>query len=92
MPVCSASDKFHSVAASILPFVFIAKYDKSATEFDKTWSENTGGSGAVKLYLPEIVQLATPHLKSQQWTLKETAALSIGGASKAIGILISLYP
>jgi len=29
--------------------------------------------------------LATPHLKSQQWTLKETAALSVGGASKAIG-------
>ena len=84
----SATDRFNALAVDILPFIFVGKHDpqKSVNEvFEKAWTENTGGSGAIKLYLKEIITLAQMHLASQRWALKQTAALSLADACKSIG-------
>ncbi|KAK6507082.1 proteasome component M29, variant 2 [Arthrobotrys musiformis] len=83
-----ASDRFQALASDILPFAFIAKHDPEesvAEEYSKCWSDNTGGSGAVKLYLPEIAALAGAHLDSARWTIKQTAALSIADICVVLG-------
>ncbi|KAK6350845.1 proteasome component M29, variant 2 [Orbilia javanica] len=83
-----ASDRFQALASDILPFAFVAKHDPEesvAEEYSKCWSDNTGGSGAVKLYLPEIAALAGVHLDSARWTIKQTAALSIADICVVLG-------
>lgn len=83
-----ASDRFQALASDILPFAFVAKHDPEesvAEEYSKCWSDNTGGSGAVKLYLPEIGALAGVHLDSARWTIKQTAALSIADICVVLG-------
>ncbi|KAK6534581.1 proteasome component M29, variant 2 [Arthrobotrys megalospora] len=83
-----ASDRFQALASDILPFAFVAKHDPEesvAEEYSKCWSDNTGGSGAVKLYLPEIAALASAHLDSARWTIKQTAALSIADICVVLG-------
>ncbi|KAK9371250.1 proteasome stabiliser-domain-containing protein [Lipomyces kononenkoae] len=87
-----ASDKFTALASSILPFVFIAKYDPEKaiqSTFANVWSDNTGGVGAIKLYFPEILGLASVQLESQQWRVRQTAALSVADASNAVGNQVS---
>ena len=82
-----ASDKFGSLASAFLPFVYIAKHDPVQAvkdKFDMVWSDNTGGSGAIKLYLNEISTLVSEHLSSQQWIIRQVAAQSIAEASKVI--------
>lgn len=72
----------------MLPFIFVGKHDpeKSVNEaFGKAWSENTGGTGAIKLYLAEIIDMTKTHLTSQRWAIKQTAALSLADACKSIG-------
>jgi len=84
----SATDRFNSLAVDILPFIFVGKHDPHtpvAEIFAKAWTENTGGTGAVKLYLGEIIPLAQTHLSSPRWALKQTAALSLADACKSIG-------
>ncbi|KAK6528871.1 proteasome component M29 [Orbilia ellipsospora] len=83
-----ASDRFQALASDILPFAFVAKHDPEesvAEEYSKCWSDNTGGSGAVKLYLPEIAALAGSHLDSARWTIKQTAALTIADICVVLG-------
>ncbi|KAL2064832.1 hypothetical protein VTL71DRAFT_3972 [Oculimacula yallundae] len=75
-----ATDRFNSVAADFLPFVFFAKHDLDEhvkEQFEKTWSENVGGSRAVILYSKEINEIAVERLESAKWTIKHTAALTI---------------
>lgn len=84
----SATDRFNALAADVLPFLFVGKHDpeNSVNEaFGKAWSENTGGTGAIKLYLVEIIDMTKTHLASQRWAIKQTAALSLADACKAIG-------
>jgi proteasome component ECM29 len=57
-----------------------------AEEFSKTWSDNTGGSGAVKLYLNEIVQLSKDNISSARWATKQTCSLALAEAAKALGM------
>ncbi|KAF8468822.1 proteasome stabiliser-domain-containing protein [Kalaharituber pfeilii] len=84
-----ATDKFNSLSASILPFIYLAKHDNSSvtitTTFSDVWSENTGGTGAIKLHLQEIVNLATESLASQRWVVKQTAAITIADICTSIG-------
>ena len=78
-----ASDRFTSVAAEVLPFVFVAKHDSDEQvreAFEKTWSENVGGSRSVILYLKEIMSLAQQYLESPKWVLKHTSARAIAEA------------
>ena len=84
----SATDRFNSLVVDILPFIFVGKHDPHtpvAEVFTKAWTENTGGTGAVKLYLGEIISLAQTYLSSPRWALKQTAALSLADACKSIG-------
>lgn len=83
-----ATDRASALASSTLPFVFIAKFDRNKEvreEFVHTWGENTGGSGAVKLYLKEIVELAMKGLGSQRWDAKQTCAVALAEAAGGIG-------
>jgi proteasome component ECM29 len=69
-----------SVAAAILPFVFIGKHDNDEQVrdlFDKTWKDNVGGSRAVALYLQEIARLVAEHLESPRWVIKHASALAV---------------
>lgn len=82
-----AADKFQNLASAILPFVFIAKHDseKSVEEqFALVWSDNTGGSGAIRLYIKEILELAGSHMSSQQWIIRQVCAQSVADASNII--------
>ena len=82
-----ASDKFNSLAASILPFVFVGKHDSHSAvkeQFQNTWEEAVGGSRAVLLYLKEILELSGTHLDSPQWTLKHTAARTVADSVTAV--------
>lgn len=87
-----ASDRFNSLAASIIPFVFIAKHDaheQVKQPFQDTWNDNVGGSRAVALYLDEILAMANAHLDSPQWAVKHTSARSIADATIAVGSMSS---
>ncbi|KAK0126145.1 proteasome component M29 [Cadophora gregata] len=87
-----ATDRFNSVASDFLPFVFFAKHDLDEhvkEQFDKTWSENVGGSRAVILYSKEINEIAVERLESAKWTIKHTAALTIADVVVSSGTEIS---
>lgn len=82
-----AADRFQNLAVSLLPFVFIAKHDSEKTvedQFGLVWSDNTGGSGAVRLYIKEILDMASSRLSSQQWIIRQVAAQSVADASNTI--------
>ena len=84
-----ASYRFNSLAASILPFVFVGKHDSHAAvkeQFQNTWEEAVGGSRAVLLYLKEILDLSSTHLESAQWTLKHTAARTVADSVMAVSV------
>jgi proteasome component ECM29 len=80
------------LAAVFLPFVFFAKHDLDEhvkEQFEKTWTENVGGSRAVLLYLREINGLSSQRLESPKWAIKHTAALAIAEATVSAGSEIS---
>lgn len=82
-----ASDRFNSLAADLIPFVFVGKHDSHETVkelFQDTWNDNVGGSRAVSLYLREILAMSTDHLDSPQWAVKHTVARSIADATVAV--------
>ncbi|EPE29251.1 ARM repeat-containing protein [Glarea lozoyensis ATCC 20868] len=88
-----ATDRFNAYASAFLPFVFFAKHDSDdhvKEQYEKTWSENVGGSRAVLLYSKEIIDLAILNLDSAKWTIKHTAALSIAEVVSSSGSEISL--
>ena len=85
----NASSAFTAIASSILPFVFLAKHDPIediCEPFVETWSENTGGAGAIKLYIREIMSLVAGHLEDPQWRVKQVSASSLADACEAIGV------
>lgn len=82
-----ATDRFSSIHAEVLPFVFVAKHDSDVNVkelFSKTWEDSVGGSRTVILYLDEIAQLAHTYLDSRNWVLKHGAARAIAGAATTI--------
>jgi proteasome component ECM29 len=83
----NATDRFNSLSADILPFVFLAKHDNNdqvKKQFDETWSDNVAGSRTVLLYLKEIVTLAEKYLDSPKWNLKHTSSKTIADAVTSI--------
>lgn len=87
-----ATDRFNSLAADFLPFVFFAKHDFDEhvkEQFEKTWTENVGGSRAVLLYLKEITTISIERLESPKWAIKHTAALSIADSVSSSGADLS---
>lgn len=82
-----ATDRFNSLAADLLPFVFVGKHDTNEhvkVLFQETWADNVGGPRAVALYLKEILIMAEAHVDSPQWALKHTAARSIADATESV--------
>lgn len=82
-----ASDKFNKLASAFLPFIYIAKHDPEKTVqelFNHAWTDNTGGSGAIRLYLKEIIEMASTHLSSQQWIIRQVSAQAVADASNLI--------
>ncbi|KAG4435892.1 hypothetical protein IFR05_008623 [Cadophora sp. M221] len=87
-----ATDRFNAVASDFLPFVFFAKHDLDEhvkEQFEKTWSENVGGSRAVILYSKEINDIAVERLESAKWTIKHTSALTIADVVVSSGTEMS---
>jgi proteasome component ECM29 len=87
-----ATDRFNSLATDFLPFVFFAKHDSDEhvkEQFEKTWTENVGGSRAVILYSKEINDISVERLESPKWTIKHTAALTIADVVALSGAEIS---
>ena len=87
-----ATDRFNGLASEFLPFVFFAKHDFDdhvKEQFEKTWSENVGGSRAVLLYSKEINSISIERLESPKWTIKHTAALTIADVVESSGSEIS---
>ncbi|RFU35216.1 hypothetical protein B7463_g1139, partial [Scytalidium lignicola] len=87
------TDRFNSLASEFLPFVFFAKHDSDThvkEQFEKTWSENVGGSRAVLLYSKEINEISVNHLESPKWTIKHTAALTIADVVASSGAEINV--
>ncbi|ODQ51798.1 ARM repeat-containing protein [Saitoella complicata NRRL Y-17804] len=75
-----ASDKFNALASSILPNVFIAKQDLSeaaSSPFKEAWEQNTGGQGAIRLYLKELTELISKYLEHPSWRVKQMAARAL---------------
>ena len=82
-----ATDRFTSLAAELLPFVFLAKHDADEIvkkAFTNTWDEHVAGSRSVALYLNEILALCNQHLDSRQWAIKHTAAKAVADAILSI--------
>lgn len=82
-----ASDKFNKLSSAFLPFIYIAKHDSEKTVkelFNVAWTDNTGGSGAIRLYLKEIINLASSHLSSQQWGIRQVSAAAVANAANLI--------
>ncbi|GAB7355231.1 hypothetical protein MBLNU459_g5782t2 [Dothideomycetes sp. NU459] len=87
-----ASDRFNSLAADLIPFVFVGKHDSHDVVkelFQDTWNDNVGGSRAVSLYLKEILAMCVENLGSPQWAVKHTAARSIADATMAVASISS---
>lgn len=76
----AANDVFMNAASSFLPFAFIGRRDteKEVRErFDIPWQENIGGSRAINLYLKEIVELISNHIKSPLWPIKHACCFAV---------------
>jgi len=64
-----------------------ARSEESVREpFVETWSENTGGTGAIKLYIREIMTLVALRLENPQWRVKQVAGLALADACETIGV------
>ncbi|KAA8915664.1 hypothetical protein TRICI_002176 [Trichomonascus ciferrii] len=83
-----SGDKFDSLASAFLPFIFIATHDIDSgvrEKFEQTWNDNTGGTGAIKLHIREIIDIVQQHLASRQWSVRQVSAKSIAEACNRIG-------
>jgi proteasome component ECM29 len=75
-----SSDVFMRFATAFLPFAFIGKHDDLEdvkSRFEQAWKDNVGGSGAVALYLSEIVDLIASNISSTHWPIKHACCLAV---------------
>jgi proteasome component ECM29 len=75
-----SNDIFIRFATAFLPFAFIGKQDDLEdikSRFDQAWKDNVGGSGAVNLYLSEIVDLIASNINSTRWAIKHACCLAV---------------
>ncbi|EDO16124.1 hypothetical protein Kpol_1070p5 [Vanderwaltozyma polyspora DSM 70294] len=76
-----ANTQFNNLASIYMPLVFIASNDpeeKMGNYFKEIWIEGTtSGTGTVKLYLPEIMDLLEKNISSSDFSLRHTCAKSV---------------
>ncbi|KAJ3022327.1 UNVERIFIED_CONTAM: hypothetical protein HDU68_009207, partial [Siphonaria sp. JEL0065] len=88
-----SSDAFGNLNVDILPLAFFGRRDANEgikTTWTEVWEENTAGaSGAVKLYLTELLTLCTTLLSTTpSWGVKKQVGLTLGDIATAIGASI----
>jgi proteasome component ECM29 len=75
-----SNDVFMRFATAFLPFAFIGKQDEleeAKSRFSEAWKDNIGGSGAVTLYLSEIVDMISSNISSPRWAIKHACCLAV---------------
>lgn len=76
-----APAKFESIASSLMPLIFVASNDvdeANAKLYGDIWTEaSTTGSGTVKLYLKEILEILAANIKSTDFTMRRMCGKSI---------------
>ena len=75
-----SNDVFLRFATAFLPFAFVGKCDDLEdvkSRFDQAWKDNVGGSGAIALYLTEIVDLISSNIDSTRWAIKHACCLAV---------------
>ena len=75
-----SNDVFMRFATAFLPLAFVGRQDDEQnvkTRLDEAWKDNVGGSGAVALYLTEIVTLISAHIHSTRWAIKHACCLAV---------------
>ncbi|KAG7801594.1 hypothetical protein KL944_003326 [Ogataea haglerorum] len=76
-----SGDRFQSIAVSYLPLIFVGKHDpvqEVSDLFTKAWEDSSsGGSGPIKLYLKEIIELIMLNINSTDLQIRQSIALSI---------------
>ncbi|KIV95343.1 hypothetical protein PV10_03010 [Exophiala mesophila] len=85
----AANDVFMNSASTFLPFAFIGRRDtdKEVRErFDVPWKDNIGGSRAINLYLKEIVELISTHIKSPLWPIKHACCFAVAELIKTMEV------
>ncbi|GAV50901.1 hypothetical protein ZYGR_0AD00840 [Zygosaccharomyces rouxii] len=76
-----ANKQFEDVSGIYVPLLFIASNDADevvGTFFSKVWTEtSTSGTGAMKLYLKETVDLLQKYIGSKDFAMRRTCAKSV---------------
>lgn len=76
-----APAKFESIASSFMPLIFVASNDTdeaNAKLYGDIWTEvSTTGSGTVKLYLKEILEILAANIKSTDFNMRRMCGKSI---------------
>ncbi|KAJ3068271.1 hypothetical protein HDU98_008582 [Podochytrium sp. JEL0797] len=85
-----SSDAFAGLTTEILPLAYLGRRDANEGvkgTWTEVWDENTAGaSGAVKLYLNELLDLCTTLLgTTPSWGVKKQVGLTVGDIATAIG-------
>ncbi|KAG2172756.1 hypothetical protein INT43_000103 [Umbelopsis isabellina] len=82
-----APDKMTSIAGEVVPVIFFGEHDTdsgTAECWKLAWESLTSGTRSmITLYLDEIIDFLQPHLNSQYWRMKQTAALTIADLCKS---------
>ena len=83
----SATDRFHALSSSLMPFVFFGRFDDTERVrqvFKETYDEVASGPRVISLYLQEILTLSQEHLTSARWTLKHASAKVLAEAIRGL--------
>lgn len=83
----NANDKFQDFGSLFLPLCFLAMHDQVESDrvhFRAVWDNNTGSTGAMKLYQKEIITLAEQYLTSPAWRMRQMAASALAELAKSV--------
>ncbi|CCF59929.1 hypothetical protein KAFR_0I01480 [Kazachstania africana CBS 2517] len=73
--------QFESISTILMPLVFVASNDiteENSALYSKIWTEaSSSGSGTVKLYLEEILNILSTNIRSLDFTVRRTCANAI---------------
>ncbi|CAI8054228.1 Proteasome adapter and scaffold protein ECM29 [Geodia barretti] len=89
-------DTAGSLMTDFIPLVFLAMHTKTTDEdpdskavvkqWEETWSEVVPGEEAtVRLYLPQLVGVASSALQSQSWPIKSQGAAALATVAEKMG-------
>ncbi|KAK9448675.1 proteasome stabiliser-domain-containing protein, partial [Limtongia smithiae] len=77
-----------ATAGAVLGLAYVGRQDGTKVvreQFESVWTENGGGSGAVRQHLLEILRVAARCNESTRWQVRQTAALAVAEAARQAG-------